>query len=133
MQNRRSGQCYSMNHPSEWLLHRAFKRYCGSKIVDVVVVANKISRHSMAVHHSALVIIAIAHKHISSLKTPLRSSHKPQPFRSYQENIACWLPTSIISDSIISAWGSIQEAAPHVSELLCYVEGKIELLCYVEG
>ena len=49
-----------MNHPSEWLLHRAFKRYCGSKIVVVVVVVKKIFRHSMAVHHSALLIIAKA-------------------------------------------------------------------------
>ena len=29
----------------------------------------------------------------------MRSSHKPQPFRSIQENIAYWLLTSIISDS----------------------------------
>ena len=53
----------------------------------------------------------------------MRSSHKPQPFRSNQENIAYWLLASIILDLIILASGSIQEAAPHVSELLCYVEG----------
>ena len=55
----------------------------------------------------------------------MRSSHKPQPFRSYQENIAWWLLASIISDSIISASGSIQEAAANVSELLYHgnVEG----------
>ena len=49
-----------MNHPSEWLPHRTFKRYCGSKKIVVVVVFNKIFWHSMAVHHSALLTIAIA-------------------------------------------------------------------------
>ena len=123
MKNRRSGLYYSMNHPSEWVPHRAFKRYCGSQKIVEVVVFNKIFRHSMTVHHSALLFIAIAQAYLKLENTwPLRSSHKPQPFRSYQENIACWLVSSIISDSIISASGSIQEAAPHVSELLCYVD-----------
>ena len=77
----------------------------------------------MAVYHSALLIIAKAQAYLKLEKTPMRSSHKPQPFRSYRENIAYWLLASNISDSIISASGSIQEAEPHVSELLCYVEG----------
>ena len=35
-----------------------------SKIIVVVVVVNKIFRHSMAVHHSALFIIAIAQAYL---------------------------------------------------------------------
>ena len=64
IQNRRSGQYYSMNHPSEWLPHRAFKRYCGSKIIVEEKVVKKILLHSMAVYHSALLIIAIAQAYL---------------------------------------------------------------------
>ena len=44
--------------------HRAFKKYCGSKIIVVVVVVKKIFRHLIAVHHSALLIIAIAQAYL---------------------------------------------------------------------
>ena len=44
----------SANHPLEWLQHCVFKRYCWSQKIVEVVVVNKIFRHSMAVHQSAL-------------------------------------------------------------------------------
>ena len=46
------------------LPHRAFKRFCGSKIIVVVVVVNKIFRHSIVVYHSALLFIAIAQAYL---------------------------------------------------------------------
>jgi len=53
-----------MNHPSEWLLHRAFKRYCkrGKNVEEKVV--EKIFRHSMTIHHSALLSIVTAHAYL---------------------------------------------------------------------
>ena len=44
--------------------HRAFKRYCGSKIIVEEKAVKKIFRHSMAVHHSALLFIAIAQAYL---------------------------------------------------------------------
>ena len=84
------------------------------------MVVNKIFRHSIVVYHSALLIIAIAQAYLK-LKNTVEIISLASA--SNQENIAYWLLASIISDSIISASGSIQEAEPHVSELLCYVEG----------
>ena len=82
----------------------------------------------MAAHRSALLFIAIAQAYLKLKNTVeiIAFASEAQPFWSNQENIAFWLLASIISDSIISASGSIQEAAPHVSELLCYVEGDLQ-------
>ena len=44
--------------------HCAFKRYCASKIIVEEKVVKKILRHSMAVYHSALLIIAIAQAYL---------------------------------------------------------------------
>ena len=44
--------------------HRAFKRYCASKIIVEEKVVKKILRHSMAVYHSDLLIIAIAQAYL---------------------------------------------------------------------
>ena len=46
------------------MLHSAFKRYCGSKKIVEVVVVNKIFRHSIAVHHSAVLFIAISQAYL---------------------------------------------------------------------
>ena len=78
-----------MNHPSEWLPHRAFKRYCGSNIVAVVVVVNKILRHSMAVHRSALLIIAIAQAYLK-LENTDEIIAVQKLSRKYRTLVACF-------------------------------------------
>ena len=82
-----------MNHPSEWLPHRAFKRYRGSEIIVVVVVVNKIFRHSMAVHHSALLIIAIAQAYLKLENTVMiitLASAAQKLSRKYCILVACF-------------------------------------------
>ena len=73
--------------------HRAFKRYCGSKIVAVVEVVNKIFRHSMAVHHSALLIIAKAQAYLkleSSVMIIALASAAQKLSRKYCMVVACF-------------------------------------------
>ena len=73
--------------------HRAFKRYCGSKIVVVVVVVNKIFWHSMAVHHSALLIIAKAQAYLKLENTDeiiALASAVQKPSRKYRILVACF-------------------------------------------
>ena len=110
-----------MKHPSEWLLHLSFKRYCGSKKIVEVVVVKKIFLHSMAVHHSALLIIAIAQAYLK-LENTDKIIAKASAAQKQSRKYCNWLLASIILDSIISVSGSIQEAAQHVSELSFYVE-----------
>ena len=61
LQNCRPGKCYSMYHPSEWLMHCSFKRFCKSKKNVVEKIVKKLFPHSMVVHHSALLCIATVH------------------------------------------------------------------------
>ena len=79
----------------------------------------------MTVRHSALLFIAIAQAYLKLENTDeiISKASGPQPFSSNKKNIAYWFLAMILLGSIISASGSIQEAASHVSELLCYVEG----------
>ena len=82
-----------MNHPSEWLSHCAFKRYCGSKIIVVVVAVNKIFRHSMAVYHSALLIIVIAQEYLKLENTDeiiALASAAQKLSRKYSILVACF-------------------------------------------
>ena len=80
-----------MNHPSEWLPHHAFKRYCGSQII--VVVVNKIFQHSMAVHHSALLFIAIAQAYFKLENTDeiiAKASAVQKQSRKHRILVACF-------------------------------------------
>ena len=125
MQNCRSGQCYSMNHPSEWLPHCAFKRYCASKKIVEEEVVTKILRHSMAVHLSALLSIVTAQGNLKleiTVEIIALASAVQTQLRKYCMFVGCLRRAHKKVDSIILASGSIQEAAPHVSGLLFYVE-----------
>ena len=105
MKNHRSGQCYSINHPSEWLSHCAFKRYCGCQNncwgggcqQNIPAAQWPFIIQLCSSHKFIMIAIAQAYYDISSLKTPLRSSHWPQPFWSNQENIRWFLkkPSSL--------------------------------------
>ena len=93
MQNGRSGQCYSMNNPSEWLPHCAFKRYCGSKKIVEEKVVNKIFQHSKAAHHSALLYIAIAQAYLKLENTVMiiaLASAVQKQSRKYCILVACF-------------------------------------------
>ena len=79
----------------------------------------------MAIHRSALLFIATAQVYLKPENTDdiiaLASAVQKQSRKKCI--LVAQRLASIILDSIISALGSIQEVAPHVSELLCYVEG----------
>ena len=71
----------------------AFKRYCGSKIIVEMVVVNKIFRHSMAVYHSALLIIAIAQAYLKLENTIMiitLASAAQKLSRKYCMLVACF-------------------------------------------
>ena len=81
-----------MNHPSEWLPHHAFKRYSGSQKL-VVVVVKKIFQHSMAVHHSALLFIAIVQAYLKLQNTDEIIESAPaaqKQSRKYCMVVACF-------------------------------------------
>ena len=78
----------------------------------------------MAVHHSALLHIAIAQAYLKLENTDeiiALASAAQKLSRKYCMVVACFDYFGF--DYSSSASGSTQEAAPHVSELLCYVEG----------